>query len=66
MKILKGWLSIGGKKDKQDPAGKKNRVFAPFPGMNEAAKISPFGGRAMDANVVPSTGLEWMDEKNQK
>lgn len=63
MKILKGWLNIGDKKPKET---KGSTVFAPFPGMSGASKISIASGRALDANVVPSTGLEWMDEKNQK
>lgn len=63
MNLLKGWLSIGSKKPKET---KGATVYAPLPGMSEVPKISIASGRAMDANVVPSTGLEWMDEKNQK
>ncbi|MBQ3223867.1 MAG: hypothetical protein IJC54_05355 [Clostridia bacterium] len=59
---LKGWLGIG--KDKNGK-GKPNTVYAPVGNMDARKMTSPNRG-GMDATVVPSTGLEWMDEKNQK
>lgn len=56
---LKGWLGIGKEKTK----GKANTVYAPIPDTRTTA-VPGRGG--MNANVVPSAGLEWMDEKNQK
>ncbi len=62
MKWLKGWLGIG----KDQTTGKKTSVFAPLLGKQDPAKTNALHGGGMDANVVPNTGLEWMDEKNQK
>lgn len=64
MNLLKGWLGIG----KDQPKEKKpGTVFAPLMGRQEASKANGFRpGGGMDANVVPSPGLEWMDEKEQK
>lgn len=58
---LKGWLGIGKEKTK----GKANTVYAPAGNM-DVRKMNAPGRGGMDANVVPSAGLEWMDEKNQK
>jgi len=58
---LKGWLGIGKNKAKDKPV----TVYAPV-GNLDARKINAPGKGGMDASVVPSTGLEWMDEKNQK
>ena len=63
MNLLKGWLGIGKEKN---TAGKKTSVFAPLMGKQEAVKANALHPGALDANVIPATGLEWMDEKNQK
>ena len=63
MNLLKGWLSIGRDKNTK---GKKISVFAPLMGKQDATKANALHPGALDANVIPSAGLEWMDEKNQK
>lgn len=61
LSLIKGWLGLG----KKNAKGKNAAVYAPMYGKVDNVQIRPAGG-GMDANVVPSAGLEWMDEKNQK
>lgn len=65
MKLLKGWMGIGKDKDK-NAKNAKGSVFAPLLGKQEGVKANALHPGALDANVVPSVGLEWMDEKDQK
>lgn len=62
MKWFTDWLGKLSKKS----SGKGAEVFSPLPGRIPTTKVNPLHGGGMDANVVPKTGLEWMDEKDQK